>query len=306
MFGTENIRALPAQTVFVPRISHDSLGARIIPLLLAGQAYDSGAFQVRGHNKLEIHARSDIPAKIYVYMGPDPAALKLFVPLDGNEKAWFQLGASSEIGSWVDQFSIQISADFARVVYVNDTISPQTWWEYQIQAKPIAEPHGMRMYQDEFLPYFPLSQHGYLTLTQDYRLRVNAIIGSAGGLVDVKGQPRTCWTLADNLNLLPGSATPTATVDAGCGAGGLAVKKIGIHCAVRQQTNGPSGGKLYIRYRPTKGAGIWRDYEIIPLEYEQSINKVLKPTMPEYFIFFIANASGASGVDLHVTALPQT
>jgi len=306
MFGTENIRALPAQTVFVPRISHDSLGARLIPLLLAGQAYDSGVFQVRGHNKLEIHARSNIPAKIYVYMGPDPAALKLFVHLDGNEKAWFQLGTNPEVGTWVDQFSIQISADFARVVYVNDTIGPQTWWEYQIQAKPIAEPHGIRMYQDELLPYFPLSQHGYLTLTQDYRLRVNAIIGGAGGVVDVQGQPRTCWELADNSNYAPGGTTASAQVDVGCGVGGLAIKKIGIYCAVTGIPNGSSGGNLHIEYRPRKGVGAWRTYEVIPLEAIQRINKLLKPTAPEYNIYFQAGAGGAFGVDLHVTALPQT
>jgi len=304
MIGSEAIRTIPAQSVFVPRISHTSLGVRIIPLLAPLQAYDSGVFQVRGYNKLEIHSRSDQFGTAYIYLGPDPAALSLCLPGDENEKGYFVFGNNAALGSFADQFSMQISADFARVIYVNSGF-PQVVWDYQIQVKPIAEESGIRMYDDEL---HKLKQWGYLTLTPDYRLRVDGEFSPTAVQI-IKGQPRTCWTLADALNLAPSASTPQAQILTGCSTGvpGVyAIDTIGIHCAVLQETNGASGGKLYIFHRPTPGAGAWRLYEVIPLEFEQRINKLLKPTMPEVLIYFQANASGASGVDLHVTAKPQT
>jgi hypothetical protein len=123
----------------------------------------------------------------------------------------------------------------------------------------------------------------------------------------VKGQPRTCFTLADNAIIAIGAMSAVAQFAIGCGvpgSGKIAIAEFGIHVSI--PLGGAGAGDIYIQYRPTEGAGAWRTYEVIPLVVGLKIEKTLIPTMPEYYIFYLDGGAGTNPLDLFVTLKPQT
>ncbi|MBD3263630.1 MAG: hypothetical protein GF375_00830 [Candidatus Omnitrophica bacterium] len=304
--GTEDVRILPAQGVFVPRITHDSRGNRIIPLLGAGQSYDTGVFMVRGYNKLDIIARSNVNADIFVYMGPDPSELAAMTPGDNREKAqlpYAELAIPN--GDFPpEQYSVQVSGDFARVIFRNNTAEAQTVWDFQVNLKPIGEGQCFREYDDEGVNPLGVPKYRYLTMTPDYRLRVDAIIGGGGGgTVTVVGQLAEAVVLANDGALGAGAETAVAARPTGTspGAGLQPIGKIGITASINTSGN----GYFLIEYCSNYNTPNWRVYEEIPLVFPQKIHKTLIPTAPGYRFRFHAN-SAVAGLDAVVVLWPNT
>jgi len=312
--GTEDIRILPAQGVFVPRITHDSRGNRIIPLLGAGQSYDTGVFMVRGYNKIDIIARSNVNADIFVYMGPDPAQLAAMTPGDNREKArlpYAELAVPN--GDFPpEQYSVQVSGDFARVIFRNNTAEAQTVWDFQVNLKPIGEGQCFREYIDGAVNPLGIPIYRYLTMTSDHRLRVD-VSGGGGGALPVSGEKEQLVWLANNSSANAGNTIPadpntgSFSIDS---AGTLteldgSIKEFTIYAEIL--SSGAGSGDIVIEGRSIHNVVPWVEFDRFPLAAGQRLFKTFKAQANAYRVYF-DNTGGVlvTGFYGNVYLKPQT
>lgn len=130
--GSETVRTIPLQRVFTARKSHDHEGVRLIALLGANAVYDSGIIQISGNTDIEIFNQADQTGTVYIYLGVDPTVLLAKVIGEETVKsAYDPAGPGSP-------YIQRCSAEYARVVYVNDNVA-QGEWEFSVQIRPIGK-----------------------------------------------------------------------------------------------------------------------------------------------------------------------
>jgi len=314
--GTEIVRILPVQGVFVPRISHDSQGNRVIPLLAGGQSYDSGVFQVRGYNKLDIITRSNVNADIFVYMGPDPVALAAMVPDDKREKARFPYAELAiPNGDFPpEQYSVQVSGEFARVVYRNNTIEAQTVWDYQINLKPIGEGQCFRQFNEEDTNPLQFPIYRYLTMTPDYRLRVEVASGGSSDPVSVRGEQEVAVWAANNASPLVGNSIPAnpddgrfAIASAALPSMAGSIKEFTIYAEILPGPSGAGAGHIIIEAESAEGVAPWVEFDRLPVASGQRILRTYKLQAQSYRVYFLnTGAAQVTGFYGNVYIKPQT